>query len=719
MGQTAGKECPQLERITDMKKIGINENGLSVIFRVRDNGVVELQDFSAAALEPGQKKAELTDPEIYHPLIELHYTGTTTLNMHGYKHNLNSSSLELVYEKHELASAEEGKELRIFLRSKRGVRAVYHMRFFDGIPVVQAWTELLNEGKEEVGLEYVSSFIYQGISANGALPYFKKTDIYVGNNSWSCEAQWQKYDGAGLNLNGMLADGFNNPGFGLNRYCYGGKGSWSSCEYLPMGFAGDRETGETYCFQIETSGQWHVEYGSDLGSRLYLALSGPAESEHGWWKCLKPGDTFETVPAAFGVVKGDVSEASAALTRYRRKIRRPNQDDERLNVVFNDYMNCLMGDPTEEREKAIIDKAAAIGCEYYCLDCGWYDKGYWWDRVGEWMESPERFPNGLKVVCDYAREKGMKMGLWLEIEVMGTACELASRLPDDWFVCRHGKRHIDNKRYLLDFRNPQVRKYCREVIDRLIRDYGVEFFKMDYNVTMGYGSDLASDSCSDAILEHYRCLYQWYREIFEAYPGLVIENCGSGGQRMDYGMLKLLSLQSTSDQTDYIYNSYIAANVASAVTPEQAGMWVYPYEDEPEHVIYNMVNGLLLRPYVSGMVWKLSEESMELMREGIALYKDIRKDLKEGTPFFPLGFCQVGDPVLAYGVRTEKTVYLSVFAPGAKEAVIPLELGGDPKEVSVIYPAAENCTYAYEADGTLRVELPRERTARLFRFRMA
>ena len=40
---------------------------------------------------------------------------------------------------------------------------------------------------------------------------------------------------------------------------------------------------------------------------------------------------------------------------------------------------------------------------------------------------------------------------------------------------------------------------------------------------------------------------------------------------MDYGMLKILSLQSTSDQTDYIYNSYIASNVASAVTPEAGG----------------------------------------------------------------------------------------------------------------------------------------------------
>ena len=98
-----------------------------------------------------------------------------------------------------------------------------------------------------------------------------------------------------------------------------------------------------------------------------------------------------------------------------------------------------------------------------------------------------------------------------------------------------------------------------------------------------------------------------------------------------------LSLQSTSDQTDYLYNANIAANVASAVTPEQGGMWVYPYEDEEEHVIYNVVNGMLLRPYISGMVWKLGENSMNRMKEGIALYKEIREEVRDGVPFFPLG----------------------------------------------------------------------------------
>ena len=652
----------------NMKTIELHENGLDIQFRIRENGVVELADLSSQEV----KKAAMEPKEdIYYPAVEIHRSGTGSLNMHAYKNNINQSSVDFVYEKHELKEQDGGKELEIVMVSPEKLKAVYHMRLFDGVPAVQTWTEITNEGSEDQGLTYVSSFIYQGISRGGDKPYYKKTDIYVPFNSWCCEAQWQKYDAETLNLNGMVVDGFNHQGYGLNRYCYSGKGTWSTCEYLPMGIAEDRETGETYIFQVESSGQWLIEYGSAQGGNLYLTISGATEQEHGWYKNLKPGECFTTVPAGAAVVKGGLNPAVAALTRYRRKVRRANPDDEKLNVVFNDYMNCLMGDPTTERELSIIDKAAELGCEYYCLDAGWYDDGFWWDRVGEWKEASGRFPGGLKEVCDYAHSKGLKMGLWLEIEVMGVACELANKLPDDWFVCRHGKRHIDNKRYMLDFRNPEVRKYCRDVVDRLIRDY----------------------------------------------PDLVVENCGSGGQRMDYGMLKVLSLQSTSDQTDYLYNANIAANVASAVAPEQGGMWVYPYEDEEEHVIYNVVNGMLLRPYISGMVWKLGENSMNRMKEGIALYKEIREEVRDGVPFFPLGFGTLKSEVLAYGVKAEKNTYLSVWTPGTTEAVIPLEDSEQISKVSVIYPKEEMCEYKIE-NGNLAVKMPQEKAARLFKIEM-
>ncbi|MCR5272364.1 MAG: alpha-galactosidase [Lachnospiraceae bacterium] len=705
-------------------RILINEYGLYIEFKIHDNKIVELKRFSPSAI--GEKLKDLpeektpigSDGRTLHtpPVIELQITGKSTRDMHGYKHNASSASHDLRYISHEINDNEKGKELIIHLKSEYDLFADYHMQLYKNAPVVRVFTTLTNKGKEALPIEYVSSFVYQNMCGDGEKKYFDKTDIYTPHNSWSCESHWEKHDIEDVNVSRMPADGFNLPGFGNNRYAYTGFSSWSSVEHLPMGLTYDREMNETYCFQVENSGQWHIEYDSEPGKKLTLCLSGPTEQEHGWWYNLKEGECFTTVPAAFGVVCGDVSEAIAALTLYRRAMRRENDDDKKLNVVFNDYMNCLMGDCTEEKDMKIIDKAAEMGCEYFCLDCGWYDKGYWWDRVGEWIESPERFPNGLKSLCDYAKSKGMVMGLWLEIEVMGTACKLADTLPDDWFVCRHGKRHIDNKRYLLDFRNPDVRKYCMDVVDRLVNEYGVGYFKVDYNVTMGHGSDLYTDSNAQAILDHYRALYSWYEEIFKKHPDLVIENCGSGAMRMDYGMLRLLSLQSTSDQTDYIYNSYIGTSVASAVTPEQAGMWVYPYEDDEEHVIYNMVNGLLLRPYMSGMVWKLKENSMNLLKEGVECYKAIRGDIADSVPFFPFGLNRISDKALCYGVKKDKVAYLEVLLPKCDEVDIPLEIG-EIDSVEVIYPKKVNCEFEC-GNNCLHVKMPSEKNARLFKINL-
>ncbi|WP_093988504.1 glycoside hydrolase family 36 protein [Massiliimalia timonensis] len=694
------------------KPITVTSNSLRVDFLITGENCLTMQGF--APVSRGEAPVVCASP--YLSPIEIYCTGEMSDHFHGYKHYSGGTSARLQYESRRETQNGWGKKLEFTLSSPEGLEVVYHIQFFNEINIVRTWADLTNRGTQDISLEYVSSFRCPCLCTGGKLAFPYKTEVYLPQNSWCCEAQWKKFSIEELGISRMLVDGYNSqPGVGTSRFHYGSYGSWSSADYLPMGMAEDTECGEIYYWQIESSCGWEAEYTTVERHQLSLTLSGPTENEGHWHKSLKPGDTFQTVTASCGVTTGSVSEAAAELTKYRRAIRRPNEDDRRLNLVFNDFMNCLDGDPTEEKELPMIDLAADLGCEYYCIDAGWYDKGYWWDRVGEWKESPERFPHGLKHTLDYVRKKGMKPGLWIEIEVMGTACELASQLPDDWFFQRGGKRHIDNKRYLLDFRNPAVRNYATSVIDRLILDYGVEFFKVDYNVTTLFGSEYQSDSCGDALLEHVRALYGWYAALYRKYPFLVIENCGSGGMRMDYGMLQGQSLQSTSDQTDYCYNAYIAANAASAVTPEQAGMWVYPYEDEEEHVLFNMVNGLLLRPYISGKVWALSQPSLDRLREGITLYKRLRPEIAKGLPFFPLGFADIRDAVLSYGLRCGKKCYLSVFFTRQQDAEIPLPFDREPVSVKVIYPKEELCAYQYQ-NGTLTVHTASYPAARLFEF---
>lgn len=259
--------------------------------------------------------------------------------------------------------------------------------------------------------------------------------------------------------------------------------------------------------------------------------------------------------------------------------------------------------------------------------------------------------------------------------------------------------------YLLDFRNPEVRKYCTDTVERLIQDLGVSYLKIDYNVTTGIGSDLYADSVGEALRQHIEAVHSWLQDLYARYPDRVIENCGSGGQRMDYGMLALHSLQSTSDQTDAITNAHIASNVASAVTPEQAGMWVYPYRDEREHIIWNAVNGLLLRPYISGQVWDLSSENFALLAEGIACYRSMRSRIRSMVPFWPEGFSRPRSKSYCYGLRDDQGAYLCVWSQEEKEVIVDLSCLPSLASVCRRYPSKDDCSVRLEGTKVV-LELP-------------
>ena len=183
-------------------------------------------------------------------------------------------------------------------------------------------------------------------------------------------------------------------------------------------------------------------------------------------------------------------------------------------MIYNDYMNTLMGDPTTERLLPLVDAAADAGAEAFCIDAGWYDntmQGFagWWDYVGEWQPSSVRFPNGITEVLDRIRERGLIPGLWLEPEVVGVRSPMAERLPDDAFFCRRGRRVVEAGRYHLDLRHPAARAHLDATVDRLVEDLGVGYFKFDYNINPGPGTDVGGDSAGAGLLGHNRAQLDW------------------------------------------------------------------------------------------------------------------------------------------------------------------------------------------------------------------
>lgn len=321
---------------------------------------------------------------------------------------------------------------------------------------------------------------------------------------------------------------------------------------------------------------------------------------------------------------------------------------------------------------------------------------------------------------DYIRSKGMIPGVWLEIEVMGICCPKAARVHPDWFFTRHGKKVHDRSRWQLDFRNPEVVAHANEVIDRLIRDYHVGYIKMDYNIEPGIGTELNADSVGDGLLGHERAYLAWLDSVFERYPDLIIENCSSGGMRIDYAMLSRHSIQSTSDQDDYLRYASIAANAPSGLTPEQSAIWSYPMKGGGrEEAVFNMCNALMQRIHQSGHLAEIPESDFTLVKEALDYYKTIRGDIKAALPFWPLGTSRFTDTWVALGLKTEHKAYITVWRRGAPDGrcVLPVDFlrGNHGVRVKCAYPENHNTACAWNAEkGTLTVDLPAPICARIF-----
>ena len=727
---------------------------------------MKLLHFSALPFHEEDIKAPNTEDGFR--LVEMNLSGYDRPGeRHGNKYIYTAPGYRLKYESHKDYRNELGRKLEFVLYDEETqVYVTNHMQFYDGISIVRCHNVVENKGDEMQTLEMISSFNYTGIEKEGLLPRDEKMSLKIPHNSWQREMNWRTYTLPELGACLVQPTEIQRSSSAIEVT---NTGNWSAKKYLPMGYLENTETGTNLFWQIEHNGSWHWEI-ADQNGHMYLCITGPNELQSHWSKKLYHNDVFETVPVAIGVSRAGQAEAvsmpnqmrvaagtengcrqtgfdaaMSELTKYRRIIRRKNDDNESLKIIFNDYMNCLWADPTTEKEIPLIDAAAEAGCEYFCIDAGWYAPGKWWDAVGEWKESRERFPNGMKEVTDYIRSKGMIPGVWLEIEVMGIHSPVVEGYQDangnliappiakkDWFFIRHDKKVYDRSRYQLDFRNPEVIEYVNGVMDRIISEYGVGYIKMDYNIEPGIGTELNADSVGDGMLGHERAYIAWLKSIFAKYPDLIIENCSSGGLRIDYAMLSQYSIQSTSDQEWYGRYATISANAPAGLTPEQAAIWSYPLrEGDKEEVVFNMVNAMLLRIHQSGHLAELSTERKALVKEALDYYKTIRQDIKTALPFWPIGLSKYEDEWVAMGLRSTNTnkIYLAVWRRegGNKECVLPIAYTGTGKQngyeisgvgrvkVECVYPSYGECDYQWnEVSKQLTVKFPKENMARIF-----
>lgn len=212
-------------------------------------------------------------------------------------------------------------------------------------------------------------------------------------------------------------------------------------------------------------------------------------------------------------------------------------------------------DVNEDLVVSLAEKAKSLGLEMLVLDDGWFvSRDDDTTSLGDWFSDPEKFPNGVEAAGKRVKELGLKFGLWFEPEMVNKNSQLYRDHPD-WLI-HVPERTLSTGRYqhILDLSRADVVEYLFERLDSFLSSGVIDYVKWDMNRTMTEigSAGLSPDQQLETPHRYMLGLYELVKRITDKHPNVLFENCASGGNRFDLGMLNYMSQGWVSDMSEPI-----------------------------------------------------------------------------------------------------------------------------------------------------------------------
>jgi len=608
-------------------------------------------------------------------LVQIKYSQDTYLGGYAGGETLRQgeSVWKLQFESQEKKESEYAVEVITKLKDDRGYTIFHHATWYQGETSIETYTEFYNESEKAVSLEMISSFSLGGITPFTPGDAHETLVIHRIRSVWSMEGRVDSQRVEELQLEPAWAP------HAVRCERFGQKGSMPVNHYFPFIAVEDTRNEITWGVQIAHNASWQIEvFRKDEG----LAISGGlADRDFGqWMKQILPKEKFLTPKAILSVCHGGgLDRVTQRLTQSGEKyFKQAPESEQELPIIFNEYCTTW-GCPSHENIAGILEKIKGKGFSYFVIDCGWFkEEGIPWDiSMGDYEISKDLFPDGLQKTIDLIRESGLKPGIWFEIDNVGSASR-AYHL-EAHLLKKDGAILTTSMRRFWDMRQEWVKNYLSEKVIRLIQKYQIEYVKMDYNDSIGIGCD-GAESQGEALRNQMEASIAFIRKMKQEIPDLILENCASGGHKLEPLMMSECSMASFSDAHECAEIPIIAANLHRTILPCQSQIWcVIRKEDSLQRITYSIISTFLGRMCLSGDVVELEDEKWKLIEKGMQFYQKIAPIIKEGyTYFYGTKIMSYRHPngwqgILRVGKNQDAVLILHTFGGELSQVRIPLD----------------------------------------------
>lgn len=630
-------------------------------------------------------------------LVQVKFTGDIYNEAYALGNSMrNGESVRRLCFKEQRVDEADGKTvIETVMEAPEKYEAVHRLSWRTGDPYVRITVVIENTGDAPLTMEMFESFSLGNLSPYQKGDGHERLYVYRARSVWSQEGRMERIPVEDLQLEPAW-----DP-HAVRCEKFGQAGSMPVNKFFPFAAVEDAEHHVFWGAQIACHASWQMElYRKDDG----LALSGGlADRDFGhWMKTLKAGESFQAPEAIVSAAHTDSPDIFAErLTRAALEgFEKAPKSEQELPMLFNEYCTTW-GNPSHENIEKILRCIKGKGFRYFMIDCGWYkEDGVPWDiGMGDYEVSKTLFPEGLEKTTEAIREAGMVPGLWFEIENVGRAARAYQM--EEHLLHKDGVPLTSYFRRFWDMGDSWVQEYLTEKVIGTLQKYGFGYMKIDYNETIGMGCD-GAESLGEGLRQNMEASAEFIEKVKREVPGIVLENCSSGGHRLEPGLMGRMSMASFSDAHECPEIPIIAANLHRLIHPAQSQIWaVIRQKDSIERIVYSVANTFLGRMCISGDVTELSAEQWQAIDEGIAFYHKISHVIKGGISF------RFGSKIRSVRHPKGWQAVVRVGKGGEAYAVLHTFEGEWPEEIRVPLPAGcpEKIAEAYAAgEADLRIE---------------